>query len=395
MKDENNTIVVCEPLCWGEEHAEINSSILLSLREAWPHARILFLAELTHCAAIKQVLSDYNCANDIVDMEAISIADRGLSNSQRIKIDWKVVAKIYQHDFYQQASHILFLSASSGIIFATKFQHRKKVKNWIVMHGGVDDLRKKRIRFFKPFYYGNALHLNNQADVQYLLLGKYIEENLFKIAPKLAQYAKVLEHPGIFSDTVALEENNAGLHSPCFGSIGVVSRWKNSGAFLDLAESIHQKGLIQAKFCFVGALMETDLANRIKYSSTVEPMPQKVGAFLSRSQINNAIENLDYAVFLYEPDSYVLKASGAIIDAFRFAKPVIAIRSAMAESFFDTYGDIGYLCSDQEELKNTIIGLITKPDPVRYKKQQLQMIDQRKKFGLAATAARFKDLWGD
>ena len=87
---------------------------------------------------------------------------------------------------------------------------------------------------------------------------------------------------------------------------------------------------------------------------------------------------IDYALFTYKLNSYKYTASGALIDAINFEKPIIALSNDYVKSYFDIYGNIGYLCNSYEELKNKII-TITKNFPKEEYEIQVKNIQNIKK----------------
>ena len=307
-----------------------------------------------------------------------------------------MVKTVYKQAAGQESRQVLFLSATAVVLYAIKLLNRGAAQTWIVMHGALDDLRKARIRLRKPFYYGNALLLGNRPDIRYLVLGNYIGDRMPGYAPELTPFISALDHPGVFMPEQEPDNNGGKLPvKPVFGSIGVVAEWKGSGAFLRLAESLHrQLGPDQAAFLFIGAMLDERLADGISASCAVE-ITHEVGkgAFISHDHLDQAVQSINYAVFLYPKDAYVLKASGAVMDTFRCAKPIIATRCAMFDYYFSTFGDIGYLCEDEQEIHEVMKRLILAPEPGRYRRQQETMIRQRVRFGVEATAEKLKHLW--
>ncbi|MBF0123845.1 MAG: hypothetical protein HQL60_00755 [Magnetococcales bacterium] len=395
--EQFQSMVVCEPLCKGDEHTGFNAAMLLSLRCAYPETKILFLSEESHWRILRGMLEANGMRQqaETLTWRAIVLPQRNLSNKWRVPYDWRVVKTVYQQAAELGSPLVLFLSASSATLYSIKFKCRGKTQSWIVMHGAVDDLRKACFRAYKPFYYGNALLLGNKSDIHYLVLGRYIADWLPRFASDLASYVVAIDHPGIFLTEREKDSNELpSLSRPCFGSIGVVAVWKGSESFLRLAESVYRRlGPGRASFHFIGAMIDNELGKRIAASPSVEPVGEVCsGSFMPREQLDRAIQSIDYAVFLYPTDSYVLKASGAIIDAFRFAKPILAIRCVMFEYYFSMFGDIGYLCEDEAELQKMVERLILAPEPDRYQQQRETMLRQRVHFGVEASANRLKIL---
>ena len=67
---------------------------------------------------------------------------------------------------------------------------------------------------------------------------------------------------------------------------------------------------------------------------------------------------IDYALFFNRPSAYELRASGAILDAFSFLKPIIALKSPLSEYYFKKMGDIGYLCENYNAVRDTVLDIL-------------------------------------
>lgn len=84
-------------------------------------------------------------------------------------------------------------------------------------------------------------------------------------------------------------------------------------------------------------------------------------------------------LFLKE-DAYALNASGSIIDAFLYLKPIVALKSQLTEYYFNKISDIGCLCEGYDEVKNTVLDILNEKPFDRYVAQQKNMLVQRALF---------------
>ncbi len=69
---------------------------------------------------------------------------------------------------------------------------------------------------------------------------------------------------------------------------------------------------------------------------------------------------LHFIVLPHEAGPYTLTASGVLLDAIAWGKPVICRKIPIFESMFKKHGDIGYLFSDDEELKGVVEQIVKK-----------------------------------
>ena len=89
----------------------------------------------------------------------------------------------------------------------------------------------------------------------------------------------------------------------------------------------------------------------------------------ARREFDALASSMTYALVLHDPESYHLRPSGAVLDAFRFCLPVVARRSRACEHYFERMGDIGYLVSTYAELKDCVTAILRDPPVARYAAQ--------------------------
>ena len=141
------------------------------------------------------------------------------------------------------------------------------------------------------------------------------------------------------------------------GFVGQATAAKGIDVFLRLARSLTVQFPGQVVFHLVGrAMPNSDLAS-------FAPLAEPVGIeHLSRAVFVERLARLHYVVLPFQPGYYDLAASGALLDALTWLKPIIALRGAMAVAFFAEGGEIGYLCDNEAELHATLAALVEGPD---------------------------------
>jgi len=87
----------------------------------------------------------------------------------------------------------------------------------------------------------------------------------------------------------------------------------------------------------------------------------QVNKSLDRNTFDLETEKIHYSIFFYGVTDFVLRSSAAFFDAINFEKPLIVLKNPFFVDVFDECGDLGYLCSDLQEMK-TIIAKIIKND---------------------------------
>lgn len=87
---------------------------------------------------------------------------------------------------------------------------------------------------------------------------------------------------------------------------------------------------------------------------------------LSVEEYDRCLAESDFFVYLYPKGSYELMASGALFDALRIGRPILALRTGYFEWAFKEAGEFGKLFDTLEELSEFIIAFARKPDTESY-----------------------------
>ena len=92
---------------------------------------------------------------------------------------------------------------------------------------------------------------------------------------------------------------------------------------------------------------------------------------MSRNEYVNRIKNLHFVCLFYDK-YYESCASGVLMDSIAWEKPIIATQLPIFRSLQKRFGDIGYLCRNNE-FSETIGSIIRINDSARYKRQVVNM----------------------
>lgn len=190
--------------------------------------------------------------------------------------------------------------------------------------------------------------------MRFIVLGDVILKNM---RPYLSQtmYSRFLsldhpfETPVLQADTTDRTFTRKGRNLNV-GTIGILNEHKGSDSYLRLIRSINARHL-PITFHTVGHIQCDPEPFRkegvVMASRTNEPLPP--------AQFADAVSNLDYLLFFYGKDKYRLTASGALLDAVRFRKPIIALRNEYFDYFFSKFGKVGYLADSIEEMERLLL----------------------------------------
>jgi glycosyltransferase involved in cell wall biosynthesis len=231
-----------------------------------------------------------------------------------------------------------------------------------------------------------ALTLLGNNGIQYLVLEKSIRDTVVKNLPLLSGKIEALEHP-ISPNEGASQA--VDLSAPVrFGFLGLAIKIKGFPLFVKLANEVTEKYGRRAEFHAIGSFPQ----NGSPVNGTEALATKPVGMQMTRVDFIRGVSALHFVVLPHEAEPYTLAASGVLLDAITWEKPVIARKIPIFEAIFKEYGDIGYLFSDDTELRSIVEQLLQTADKSRYRRQVLNLRSVRKSRAPEVLAAAFREM---
>lgn len=236
----------------------------------------------------------------------------------------------------------LFLKTANAL---NKIFRRKIL---VTCHGEMDGLRAKvryssREKWVRNFFLDEKL--TPDRNIHYLVLGESILRNLRPLLlPAFQSRFLSVDHPYIGSATEKYE--SVGKNKIRIGTIGIPAGKKGIDSVIRLA-TVNQKNnfyefSLNGYIGHIGDRLETIRKAGIEMPDTSE--------FLSRAELAARIGRLDYALFLYPPEEYELTASGSILEAINYEKPVLSLRNDYFSYLFEKFGAFGVLFDSVDEM---------------------------------------------
>lgn len=264
---------------------------------------------------------------------------------------------------------IIFLSSCPDIqLPLISYMRRRSLTKVIIMtHGELEGLLmdgKWKIWSY-PFWISKCFKRRLPCNVYRIVLGKSISQNLKKLYKEKNIYYIDQPRDG-FKDENEVVPND---HKNIYGFIGDFLDKKGGKTFKKAADEINNSS---SEFWLIGPY-HGNVGNNIK---TFTGMNE----FLAKKQFNDLVEKITYACFPYPSNSYRLTASGSVLDAIRYLKPIIYIKNDYFDGIFEGGGDIGYRCNDEKEFCDTIYFLDENTDTERYNLQIKNLKLLQKKF---------------
>jgi hypothetical protein len=232
----------------------------------------------------------------------------------------------------------------------------------------------------------SALTLLGNNKIQYVVLEEPIRDMVVKSLPLLSDKIKALDHP--ISPTEGASQT-VDLSEPIrFGFLGVANQAKGFPIFVKLANEVSTKYDRRAEFHVVGLFRKGD--KPVNGTDALATKP--VEAQMSRVDFVRGVSSLHFIVLPHEATRYTLSASGVLLDAIVWEKPVIARRIPIFEALFEKHGDIGHLFSDDAELRTIVEQILQERDKSRYRAQVLNLRSLRKSRAPEALAAAYREM---
>jgi hypothetical protein len=380
-------IIICEPQCIGFEHVPVNAALIAAVSYALPQEEILFLAEKEHLELVNGVLEDQRIS---VQSREICVSPRFVSNVRRLPRELLLCKSVFDIARNNATNRILFLSITSSTLISIKILLRffTEIECVAVPHSILNTITERPSLVDKPFWFRFWLSVGNMKRLRYLVLSPYIEERLSVLLPKIGEHVRSVNHPYFFD---AEKESRRLNHDQIrFGAFGVAARRTGADIFFAMAKEIlHAHTRFVPEFVLVGHITDKTIEGLQEASVIVESSDLP----LSREDFETRAKNVDYVLFLNRPDQYDLVASGSLMDAFSYLRPIIALKQPLFEYYFKTMGDIGYLCESYEEIKEQILGILANKPKERYKVQQCNILNGREQFSPMQVSSQLVTLW--
>jgi hypothetical protein len=256
------------------------------------------------------------------------------------------------------------------------------------LHGNLNDAFGWRPRnpLIRAFNLRSALTARHPRLLRFMVLEQGISDTLATLLPKGAARTDVLELPINVAEV-------AGQQAPPFappiriGLVGLASAAKGTALFLEIAREMTVRFPGKVTFHHVGRL--TPEADPAPFAILAEPPST---AHLPRAEFTARLAALHYVFLPISERYYNLSASGALLDAMTWAKPVIARALPIVTPHFRRFGDIGYLCDNDAAMRTAVETILTSMDADRYARQVTAMQALRAARTPAALAGTYREL---
>lgn len=383
-------IIIYEPQCTGFEHVEFNAALITLFTHAFPNEKILFLAEEEHLRQVSKKIEAQLVKG--AEFSAIILPPRRFSSLRKLPGELRLCRQVFELAARNQANKVVFSSITSPSLIAMKSLIRifPEIKCIVIPHhilGTLVERPSLRRPLEVPFWFRLWFPWGNTDKMKYLVLGSSIKEQLNLLFPNLKKSIWSIDLPYFYKEPDGFWRSD--VKKIRFGSFGVGHRGKGTDLFFKMAEEIQaEETKYKPEFILIGHIVD----KTIRYSPDFVSVPSP-DAPLNRKDFDLFARDIDYAVFVHKPITYRFVASGALFDAFSYLKPVIALRNPFFEYYFNTMGDIGYLCDSYDEMKKVILDLLESKPTERYVCQRGNILQGREWLTLSKLSENITGVW--
>ena len=338
-------IIVYEPFCVGWNHVPVNSDFLLIISERFPNDEIVFIGEKEH---IQHVKEKNDIQSDLINYKNIDVIEPSMGKIKSILNERKNIIQIAK-EYKNKAALFFILNSHPHTMFFAKRYFDESIPIIFLLHGNLEELKRKK-RFYQLGYWIKPafLYKKKRKNMKFIVLGESIRNNVLKYIDFIKDDLIAVPHPySMYEVKDGFKRNNNA--KTVFGMIGSFSQAKRSELIFKLEERIRDLSIPNVEFLLVGA----DDQNGFPCNTNVRILGEG-NRKLSDAEYNSGIEMLDYVLFFWPNDSYLMTASGAVHDAIAHRKPIISIRTPYLTWIFENIGQIGYLCNDFDELVRVV-----------------------------------------
>lgn len=333
----------------GNFHEVFNAAFLKILETKFEN--ILYLSSKSSYESLTKILINNNTSSnsDKVDFKEIKVIDGRKSYHIFLRKMYASISLFFLLLKYRNQNIILANLNEFGSLYFNFLSNLFNINLTIVAHGELEYLIQKVPRNRPIFVYKKLLQhffINKITNnIKIITLGESIREKLIELYPKNNEAFVSMEHPYFFKNVSDVKQLSLPVK---MGIVGAVGENKGMLKFIELSENL--KDLIMEK------KLELHVVGKHGYDTANYPLINfvaKANAIIPSDKYNDAIKDLNIILFFYDQNQYQLTASGAVFDAINHEKNIIAIKN----NYFNhicSYGKIGYLCDDINEMENII-----------------------------------------
>jgi hypothetical protein len=387
-------IYIVDRFVQHHQHVYSNVSTIKILNEIYPESKFCFISEEKHNDLVKDHLKEST------NISYKSYKNKKFGNSlfsricrvvHRITKDLSFFTKILNEINRNKESFIFITHIYPISLIFFKFLKKMypKVRVICTIHGEIEYLFNGVGKYQKLIAcaYNLIFKIKNE-NFLYLFLTK-VSKNIL-INTKKLQENEILTCATPTQKNIEYFVKQANSSILRIGHVGSAGIRKNVNLLYKLAESLKDEiSKNSLELSIIGSLekgikpyMNTWVKDFVSGQESIQ---------LERDVFNKELQNLDYCVFFYGKNDFILRNSGAFIDAINYEKPIIVLQNDFFEDVFKDAGYIGYICKDLEEMKNLVKKLLANQNDTQYMVLKKNIVKYKKSLNYIDVAKNLKE----
>ena len=380
-------------LSWkGTTHAPGNAATTQIVARAFPGQEVRIHADPSHMEQLRRDSALTALPNVTFAPVAIPAMHYGKPAVVSVRRMWREfrVVRAALRAAPRHEPHLVFListNATTGLAaaWAVRLAGRRAAVQ-VGLHGNLNDAFGYRPRnpLLRALDTRSALTARYPAPLRFLVLEDGIRTALGERLPGAEARMDVLPlpiNPAEANEPPAILEGTVR-----FGFVGLGTADKGMDVFLRAARRVRERHGAAAEFVHVGSMPRN--APAAEGADLLAQPPS--AAQLPREEFTARLRSLHYVVLPFRRGYYDLSASGALIDAITWLRPVIAARVPLSAQAFATMGEIGVLCEDEAGIEAAMDHAVREPDPAAYAARVEALRQARAGRDPAALAATYR-----
>lgn len=363
MNPTQKTIFFIDQTSEGDHHMMFNASFINILSTLYLGQKLHYLGINSSQKKVAELLSD-------VDTLPLEISSIKYLNTKKqnvlIKIFYFILKefqrflaflKIFNRSKKNDVIYLSITTFSSFLFFKiSSFFYKRTI--FTILHGDIDFLYKTNNLHQKTNALCHRLIFKlKKKNFKYIVLNKISKSILVKDGFLNEHELIEINHPYLFKNDAATVIFRKPIKFAHNGSMEI--QRKNSHYIYKLAESLmDQVNTSQIEFSSIGLAtqqMNPYLNSYVKM--VVGKKKDNLPPYLSRETYESELTKVNYLLFFFPENEYIFRASGAVIDAIAFQKPIIALKHPFFDNIFEQGGNIGYICNSVKEMHDLIFNI--------------------------------------
>lgn len=387
-------ILMLELQWGGTAHAPGNGHYVSMVASSFPEQQVHVMADAAHLDEMRtfpEVTSHSNVTFTPITRHRHAkalykphIVSPGLFRHE-LGVVWRAVAAVPR----SEPILLILLSCTSTAILAARAAAsllRRRVRIQALLHGDLNGIVGWRSR--NPLVRRFDLHAilsRPPRDTRFVTYEAAITRELQRIVPAATALLDTVAHHTISSEIEACRP--VALREPLrVGLVGGATEAKGITAFLETARLFRARHGQRVEFHLVGSARDYPPERFRDLAHHVQPVA------LPRAEYVARLRELHYVMLPLQEQYYRLSASGALLDAVTWLKPIIATRIPIVEDLFAAGGDIGHMCDDVASMQAALEEVLLRPDPARYARQVEALRALRESRTPRATAPAYREM---